>query len=105
MNNPRIRHLMQPQMSVVDRNFSTTNEVRMMMTSTALPMTSALGVSRQAGLELLISRLAVSVLRWSERSSERQFTALQRSVLVREGAPSTSAAAEYSQLVRHVRLG
>jgi hypothetical protein len=105
MNKPRIRHLVQPPMSVVDRNFGSTNEVRTMMTSTALPMTSARGVSRQGGLELLISRLAVSMLRWSKRSSERRFTSLQRSVLVREGARSTSAAAEYSQLVRHVRLG
>ncbi len=105
MNNPRIRHLVQPPMSVVDRNFSTTNEVRMMMTSTALPIRSASGDTRPGAIELLVSRVAVSMLRWSESSSQRRFAALERSVLACRIDHDASAAADYSRLVRHVRLG
>ena len=105
MNNPRIRHLVQPPMSVVDRNFGTTNEVRIMMTSTALPIDSAYGEARQGGLELLISRLAVSMLRWSERSSVRRLTSLERAVQAHSVTVAPSAASDYARLVRHVRLG
>jgi hypothetical protein len=104
MNNPRIRHLMQPPVSVVDRNFSTTNEVRIMMTSTALPLGSAYGDTRQGALEVLVSRLAVGMLRWSERSAERRFAALERSVRACQ-MQHDGAAADYSRMVRHVRLG
>ncbi|HEY4224979.1 MAG TPA: hypothetical protein VGM70_04125 [Pseudolysinimonas sp.] len=105
MNNPRIRHLVQPPMSVVDRNFSTTNEVRMTMTSTALPLHSASGDTRPGGLELLVSRLAVGMLRWSESSSQRRFAALQRAAFPCRVEHDASAASDYSRLVRHVRLG
>ncbi len=77
----------------------------MMMTSTALPIRSASGGPRQGGLELLISRLAVSMLRWSEQSSQRRLASLERSVLACRVEHDASAAAEYSRLVRHVRLG
>jgi hypothetical protein len=70
MNSPRIRHFVQPPMSVVDRNLAVTNEVRTIMTTTALP----LHTTRQRGLELLISRLAVSMLRWSQQRTERRAT-------------------------------
>jgi hypothetical protein len=104
MNNPRIRHLMQPPVSVVDRNFSTTDEVRIMMTSTALPIRSAYGVTERGGLDLLVSRLAISMLRWSVQSAERRFAGLERSALMR-GAAHDSSATDYSRMVRHVRLG
>ncbi len=105
MINPRIRHLMQPPLSVVDRNFGATNEVRMMMTSTALPLQSVSGDTRPGGLEVLVWRLAVGMLRWSESSSHRRFAALERSVLACRVERDASAAADYSRLVRHVRLG
>ena len=105
MNKPRIRHLVQPPMSVVDRNFGNTNEVRMMMTSTALPIHSAYGDTRQGGLEVLISRLAMSMLRWSQKSSQRRLAALELSVFACRIERDASPSADYSRLVRHVRLG
>ena len=69
MNSPRIRHLVQPSMSAADRNLSVTNEVRTIMTTAALPTATA----PQGGIELLVSRLAVGMLRWS------QHRAVQRS--------------------------
>jgi len=68
MNSPRIRHLVQPAMSVVNRNLSVTNEVRSIMTTTALPTQSA----QQGGLELLVSRLAVGMLRWSQQRTAQR---------------------------------
>lgn len=76
-----------------------------MMTSTALPLQSARGGYRQGALEVLVSRLAVSMLRWSQRSSERRLLALERSVETCAVQPDAGAAADYSRLVRHVRLG
>ncbi len=91
-------------MSVADRNFSTKNEVRAMMTSTAFPIQSSRGSAGQRGLELLISHLAVSMLRWSERSAERRLTAHERLVLMRE-THHDSAATDFARMVKHVRLG
>jgi len=75
MNSPRIRHLVQPSMSVAERNLTVTNEVRTIMTTAALPPAAA----PQGGLELLVSRLAVAMLRWSQqravqRSARREPT-------------------------------
>jgi alkylated DNA repair dioxygenase AlkB len=70
MNSPRIRHLVQPAMSVAERNLSVTNEVRSIMTTTALPTQSA----PQGGLELLVSRLAVGMLRWSQQRTAQRTT-------------------------------
>jgi len=68
MNSPRIRHLVHPSMSVVERNFSITNEVRTIMTTSAIPVSTG----RQHGLELLVSRVAVGMLRWSQKRTARQ---------------------------------
>lgn len=68
MNSPRIRHLVQSSMSGVERNLSVTNEVRSIMTTTALPTQSA----PQGGFELLVSRLAVGMLRWSQQRTARR---------------------------------
>ncbi len=88
MNSPRIRHLVQPPMSVADRNLSVTNEVRTIMTTTALPMHPG----RQAGLELLISRLAVSMLRWSQhRTASRRITHAEMQLLRQVQKDSASA--------------
>jgi hypothetical protein len=96
MNSPRIRHFVQPPMSVVDRNVSVTNEVRTIMTATALP----LHTTRQRGLELLVSRLAVSMLRWSQRRSQRlQFTHEQM-MLLREMEASRASAVDLARLSR-----
>lgn len=104
MNNPRIRHLVQPPVSVVDRNFGNTNEVRIMMTSTALPIPPAHAGTGPGAIESLVSRLAVSMLRWSVKSAERRLAALERSVLVR-AAEQDSSATDYARMMRHVRLG
>ena len=88
-------------MSVVDRNFGVTDEVRMMMTGTAF----ALEIRQQSGFELLVSRLAVSMLRWSAQRSQRRLTALERSVPRRDAGHHASSAADASVLVRHLRLG
>ena len=53
MNSPRIRQLVQPEMSVADRNLSITNEVRTIMTTTALPASTARRTAQQQGVELL----------------------------------------------------
>lgn len=88
MKSPRIRHLVQPSMSVVDRNLSITNEVRTIMTTTALP----LHTTQQRGIELLISRLAVGMLRWSQqRTARRQPTHEEMALLRRTQAESASA--------------
>jgi hypothetical protein len=94
VNSPRIRHFVQPPMSVVDRNLSVTNEVRTIMTTTALP----LHTTRQRGLELLISRLAVAMLRWSQqRAAGRQITHEQM-MLLRELETSRASATDLARL-------
>lgn len=94
MNSPRIRHFVQPGMSVADRNLSVTNEVRTIMTTTALP----LHITRQRGLEVLVSRLAVSMLRWSQRRAARRQMSHERMVLLRENAVRTARAVDFSRL-------
>ena len=75
MNSPRIRHLVQPSMSVAERNLTITNEVRTIMTTAALPTAAA----PQGGLELLVSRLAVAMLRWSQQRAVQRSARLQPS--------------------------
>ena len=99
MTSPRIRHFMQPTMSVADRNLSITNEVRSIMTTTALPTQSA----RQGGLELFVSRLAVSMLRWSQQRTDRR-TANTRPThdemtLLRQLARDSAAATDLARLL------
>lgn len=96
MNSPRIRHLVQPTMSVADRNLSITNEVRTIMTTTALPVHHG----RQAGFELLVSRLAVSMLRWSQRRSDRQRVTHEQMSLLRRAQADTATAVDLSRLSR-----
>lgn len=73
MNSPRIRHLVHPSMSVAERNLTITNEVRTIMTTAALPTAAA----PQGGLELLVSRLAVAMLRWSQQRTDQRSTRRQ----------------------------
>lgn len=98
MNSPRIRHFVQPPMSVVDRNFAITNEVRTIMTTTALP----LHTTRQRGLELLISRLAVAMLRWSQRRTEqrvaRRVMTHEQMMLLRELDVARTSATDLARL-------
>jgi hypothetical protein len=75
MNSPRIRHLVHPSMSVAERNLTITNEVRTIMTTAALPTAAA----PQGGLELLVSRLAVAMLRWSQLRAAQRSARLQPS--------------------------
>ncbi len=96
MNSPRIRHLVQPTMSVVDRNLSITNEVRTIMTTTALPVHT----TRQSGLELLVSRLAVSMLRWSQRRTQRLQVSHERMMLLRAVETSRASATDFARLGR-----
>ena len=96
MNSPRIRHLVQPTMSVVDRNLSITNEVRTIMTTTAVP----LHTTRQSGLELLVSRLAVSMLRWSQHRTQRLHVSHEQMMLLRELERSRASAIDLGRLGR-----
>jgi hypothetical protein len=96
MNSPRIRHLVQPTMSVDDRTVTITNEVRTIMTTTALPMNPG----RQAGLELLVSRLAVGMLRWSRHRTDRQHVTHEQMQLLRRVQRETASAADFSRLGR-----
>jgi hypothetical protein len=83
-------------MSVVDRNLSITNEVRTIMTTTALPMHT----TRQSGLELLVSRLAVSMLRWSQHRTQRQHVTHEQMMLLRELERARASAVDLSRLGR-----
>jgi len=96
MNSPRIRHFVQPTLSVVDRNVSVTNEVRTIMTATALP----LHTTRQRGLERLVSRLAVSMLRWSQHRTQRLQLTHEQMMLLRELETSRAAATDLARLSR-----
>jgi len=68
MNSPRIRYLMQPTMSVAGRSLMMTEEVKKTMTTSTFPARA----TRQRGLELLVSRVAVGMLRWSQQRTARQ---------------------------------
>jgi hypothetical protein len=68
MNTPRLRYLVQPTMSVADRNLMMTKEVRKTMTTSTFPARA----TRQRGLELLVSRVAVGMLHWSQQRTARQ---------------------------------
>jgi hypothetical protein len=111
MNSPRIRHLVQPPMSVVDRNLSITNEVRTIMTTTALPTQSARrsaiqqggafpqrSAFPQQGLELLVSRLAVSMLRWSQHRSARRRVTHEEMMLLRQIQKDSATAIDLARL-------
>lgn len=96
MNSPRIRHLVQPSMSVADRNLSLTNEVRTIMTTTALP----LATTQQHGVELLISRLAVGMLRWSQQRSARRRPTHDEMMLLRQIQKDSATAIDLARLTR-----
>ena len=96
MNSPRIRHLVQPSMSVADRNLSITNEVRTIMTTTALPLQT----TRQRGLELLVSRVAVGMLRWSQQRTARQRVTHEEMMMLRRIERDTATATDLARLSR-----
>ena len=96
MNSPRIRHLVQPSMSVADRNLSITNEVRTIMTTTALPLQT----TRQRGLELLVSRVAVGMLRWSQQRTARQRVTHEEMMMLRRIECDTATATDLARLSR-----
>ncbi len=99
MNSPRIRHLVQPSMSVVDRNLSITNEVRTIMTTTALPSrTTRRSTSQQRGLELLVSRVAVGMLRWSQQRTARQRVTHEEMMLLRQIQRESATATDLARL-------
>jgi len=78
MNNPRLRYLVQPSMSVVDRNLKLTEEVRKTMTTSTFPARA----TRQRGLELLVSRVAVGMLHWSQQRTARQLMTHEEMMLL-----------------------
>ena len=94
MNSPRIRHLVQPSMSVADRNLSITNEVRTIMTTTALPTQT----THQDGLELLVSRLAVNMLRWSQHRTARRRVTHEEMILLRQIQKDSASATDLARL-------
>jgi hypothetical protein len=94
MISPRIRHFMQPSMSVADRNLSITNEVRTIMTTTALPLQT----TQQRGLELLVSRAAVSMLRWSQQRTARQRVTHDEMLLLRQIQKDSATAIDLARL-------
>ena len=96
MNSPRIRHLVQPSMSVADRNLSITNEVRTIMTTTALPLPA----TRQRGLELLVSRVAVGMLRWSQQRTARRRVTHEQMMMLRRIERDTATATDLARLTR-----
>jgi hypothetical protein len=100
MNSPRIRHFVQPPMSVVDRNLGITNEVRIIMTTSALP----LNTTQQHGVELFISRLAVGMLRWSQQRTTQRTARLkpthEEMGLLRQIQAETSSALDLARLSR-----
>ena len=101
MNNPRIRHLVQPTMSVVDRNLTITNEVRVIMTTTAVPLhTTHRSASAPRGLELYVARLAVSMLRWSQKRTARQRVTHEDMMLLRQVEKDSANAIDFARLGR-----
>jgi hypothetical protein len=100
MNSPRIRHLVQPSMSVVDRNLTITNEVRTIMTTAAIPTQTAHRGASQQGFELLISRLAVGMLRWSQQRAARRRPTHEEMTLLRRIERDTATATDLARLGR-----
>jgi len=97
MKSPRIRHLVQPTMSVADRNLSITNEVRTIMTTTAFPVRASRSSTLQ-GFELLVSRIAVSMLRWSEQRSARRRPTHDEMMLLRQNQKDSARASNLARL-------
>ena len=96
MRSPRIRHLVQPSMSVADRNLSVTNEVRTIMTTTALPLQT----THQRGLELLVSRAAVGMLRWAHQRTARRHLTHDEMMLLRQTQKDSATATDLARLDR-----
>jgi hypothetical protein len=96
MNSPRIRHLVQPSMSVADRNLSVTGEVRIIMTTTALP----LDTMQLHGIERLISLFAVWLMRRSQRRVARQHLSHDEMAILRRAQADSVKARDLSQLSR-----
>ena len=101
MNSPRIRHLVQPTMSVVDRNLSSTNEVRTIMTTTASPLhTTHRSTSEPRRFEFYVARLAVSMLRWSQKRTARQRVTHEDMMLLRQVEKDSANAIDFARLGR-----
>lgn len=100
MNSPRIRHLVQPEMSVGDRNLSITNEVRTIMTTTAFPTSNVRRGVQQQGFELLVSRVAVGMLRWSQHRTARRRVTHEEMMLLRQVQKDSANAIDLSRLSR-----
>jgi len=100
MNSPRIRQLVQPEMSVADRNLSITNEVRTIMTTTALPASTARRTAQQQGVELLVSRVAMRMLRWSQHRAARRRMTHEEMMLLRQVQKDSANAVDLSRLNR-----
>ena len=100
MNSPRIRQLVQPEMSVADRNLSITNEVRTIMTTTVFPTSTARRSAQQQGFELLVSRVAVGMLRWSQHRTARRRVTHDEMMLLRQVQKDSANAIDLSRLSR-----
>jgi len=100
MNSLRIRHLVQPEMSVGDRNLSITNEVRTIMTTTAFPTSNVRRGAQQQGFELLVSRVAVGMLRWSQHRTARRRVTHEEMMLLRQVQKDSANAIDLSRLSR-----
>lgn len=94
MNSPRIRYLMQPPMSVADRNLIMTKEVRKTITTSTFPARA----TRQRGFELLVSRVAVGMLHWSQQRTARQAMTHEEMMLLRSVEHERSTAIDLSRL-------
>lgn len=75
----------------------------MAMTSTALPSYTLRNPSQPGGLEVLVSRLAVGMLHWSERHSERRDVLLEQRVLLHH-LERQCAAPDVTLTTAHIRL-
>jgi len=94
MNSPRIRYLMQPPMSVVDRTLMLTEEVRKTMTTSTFPARAP----RQRGVELLVSRVAVGMLHWSRQRTARQMMTHEEMTLLRRVEQDRATAMDLARL-------
>ncbi len=75
----------------------------MAMTSTALPISTDRIGTQFGGFEILVSRLAVSMLHWSERRYERQRALLEQRVLLQH-IERGSARHDVTSATAHIRL-
>jgi hypothetical protein len=83
-------------MSVADRSLGITNEVRTIMTTTAVPPAT----TQQRGVELLVSRLAVGMLRWSQQRSARRQPTHDEMMLLRQIQKDAATAIDFARITR-----